>query len=97
MRYISDKKSSSEDEQDDRFPSQVVNTGIGELPPGAELSDNDDYNIADANDPHRALNVDLDIPLREDERLPVLEHRAQAFDRTKNILGDDNEKRDKVR
>ncbi|XP_043286918.1 AP-3 complex subunit delta isoform X1 [Venturia canescens] len=91
-----DKKSSSEDEQDDRYPVQVVNTGIGELPPGAELSDNDDNNVADANDPHRALNVDLDIPLRDDERLPVLEHRPPGFERTKNIIGSENEKRDKT-
>ncbi|XP_054014848.1 AP-3 complex subunit delta-1 isoform X2 [Hylaeus anthracinus] len=70
------KKSASEDEQDDDYPIQVVNTGIGELPPGAELSDSDDYDKVDANDPHRALNIDLDMPLREDERLPVLEHRV---------------------
>ncbi|XP_063986476.1 AP-3 complex subunit delta-1 [Diachasmimorpha longicaudata] len=67
-------KESSDDEHED-YPSHFVNTGIGELPPGAELSDNDDNNISDVNDPHRALNIDLDIPLREDERLPVLEHR----------------------
>lgn len=54
----------------------MVNTGIGELPPGAELSDSDDYDKVDANDPHRALNIDLDMPLRDDERLPVLEHRV---------------------
>lgn len=55
---------------------QIVNTGVGELPPGAEISDSDDYDLVDANDPHRALNIDLDMPLREDERLPVLEHRV---------------------
>ncbi|CAK9814852.1 AP-3 complex subunit delta-1 [Anthophora quadrimaculata] len=69
------KKPVSEDEQDDVYPVQVVNTGIGELPPGAELSDSDDYDQVDINDPHRALNIDLDLPLRDDERLPVLEHR----------------------
>ncbi|KOC63594.1 AP-3 complex subunit delta-1 [Habropoda laboriosa] len=69
------KKPVSEDEQDDIYPVQVVNTGIGELPPGAELSDSDDYDQVDINDPHRALNIDLDLPLRDDERLPVLEHR----------------------
>ncbi|XP_078041110.1 adaptor-related protein complex 3, delta 1 subunit-like garnet [Augochlora pura] len=69
------KKSVSEDEHEDAYPVQVVNTGVGELPPGAEISDSDDYDLIDANDPHRALNIDLDMPLREDERLPVLEHR----------------------
>ncbi|KAF3420160.1 hypothetical protein E2986_09410 [Frieseomelitta varia] len=70
------EKPISEDEQDDVYPVQVVNTGIGELPPGAELSDSDEYDHVDVNDPHRALNIDLDLPLREDERLPVLEHRV---------------------
>ncbi|XP_011703037.1 PREDICTED: AP-3 complex subunit delta-1 [Wasmannia auropunctata] len=72
------KKSASEeeDEKDDSLPLQIVNTGIGELPPGAEISDSDDYDLADTNDPHRALNIDLDMPLREDEKLPVLEHRV---------------------
>ena len=73
---FSDKKfASEEDNQDDSLPLQI-NTGIGELPPGAEISDSDDYDLVDANDPHGALNIDLDMPLREDERLPVLEHRV---------------------
>lgn len=77
MLMFLDKKSMSEDdEKDDSLPSQIVNTGIGELPPGAEISDSDEYDLVDANDPHRALNIDLDMPLREDERLPVLEHRV---------------------
>lgn len=80
-----DKKSASEDELDDNLPLQIVNTGIGELPPGAEISDSDDYDLVDANDPHRALNINLDMPLREDERLPVLEHRIIENDTTKNI------------
>lgn len=84
---FSDKKSASaeEDELDDSLPLQIVNTGIGELPPGAEISDSDDYDLVDANDPHRALNIDLDMPLREDERLPVLEHRVIENDTTKKI------------
>lgn len=85
---LSDKKSvSEEDEQDDSLPLQIVNTGIGELPPGAEISDSDDYDLVDANDPHRALNIDLDMPLREDERLPVLEHRVIENNITKKIEG----------
>ncbi|KAG8038163.1 hypothetical protein G9C98_006488 [Cotesia typhae] len=71
-------QSSTDDDMDGGYPTHFVNTGVGELPPGAELSDNDDNNLTDANDPHRALNIDLDIPLREDERLPVPEHRAHV-------------------
>ncbi|XP_058809166.1 AP-3 complex subunit delta-1 [Phymastichus coffea] len=70
------KSSSSEDEDDDEvYPVQLVNKGIGELPPGAQLSDSNDEDAKDADDPHRALNIDLDMPLQEDERLPVVEHR----------------------
>lgn len=90
---LSDKKSvSEEDEQDDSLPLQIVNTGIGELPPGAEISDSDDYDLVDANDPHRALNIDLDMPLREDERLPVLEHRVIENNITKKIEGKGSKK-----
>lgn len=75
--FVGKKSSSSEDEE---FASNLVNTGIGELPPGAQLSDSDDMETTDANDPHRALNIDLDLPLREDERLPVLEHKSHLDD-----------------
>ncbi|KAL6448195.1 hypothetical protein ACFW04_000296 [Cataglyphis niger] len=85
------KSASEEDELDDNLPLQIVNTGIGELPPGAEISDSDDYDLVDANDPHRALNIDLDMPLREDERLPVLEHRVIEND-TKKIEEKGNKK-----
>ncbi|XP_031845956.1 adaptor-related protein complex 3, delta 1 subunit-like garnet isoform X2 [Nomia melanderi] len=78
------KKSASEDEQDD-YPIQVVNTGVGELPSGAEISDSDEYDLVDANDPHRALNIDLDMPLRDDERLPVLGHRIESKATQKNV------------
>lgn len=91
---FSDKKSASEeeeDEKDDSSPLQIVNTGVGELPPGAEISDSDEYDLVDTNDPHRALNIDLDMPLREDERLPVLEHRV-IVNKTKKIEEKENKK-----
>ncbi|KAL6264489.1 hypothetical protein P5V15_004597 [Pogonomyrmex californicus] len=86
------KSASEEDEQDDSLPLQIVNTGIGELPPGAEISDSDEYDLVDTNDPHRALNIDLDMPLREDERLPVLEHRIIENNITKKIEEKENKK-----
>lgn len=43
----------------DPKPLHVVNTVI-ELPEGAILSDTEDKNNADPNDPHRALDIDLD-------------------------------------
>ncbi|XP_011864109.1 PREDICTED: AP-3 complex subunit delta-1 [Vollenhovia emeryi] len=86
------KSASEEDEKDDSLPLQVVNTGIGELPPGAQISDSDEYDLVDANDPHRALNIDLDMPLREDERLPVLEHRVIENAITKKVEEKENKK-----
>lgn len=38
----------------------VVSTFI-ELPEGASLSDNEDKDHYDVNDPHRALDIDLDV------------------------------------
>ncbi|XP_012531460.2 AP-3 complex subunit delta-1 [Monomorium pharaonis] len=88
------KKSASEEDEkeDDSSPLQIVNTGIGELPPGAQISDSDEYDLADTNDPHRALNIDLDMPLREDERLPVLEHRVVENKITKKVEEKENKK-----
>lgn len=91
---FSDKKSASEEEEDEKdnsSPLQIVNTGVGELPPGAEISDSDEYDLVDTNDPHRALNIDLDMPLREDERLPVLEHRV-IVNKMKKIEEKENKK-----
>ncbi|XP_049532294.1 AP-3 complex subunit delta [Anopheles darlingi] len=56
----------SDSESDDPKPLHIVNTVI-ELPEGAILSDSEDKNNEDPNDPHRALDIDLDAPL-EDER-----------------------------
>lgn len=95
LLLLLDKKSASEDEQDDSLPLQIVNTGIGELPPGAEISDSDDYDLVDSSDPHRALNIDLDIPLRDDEKLPVLEHRVIENNITQKAEEKGN-KKDKV-
>lgn len=74
----------------------MVNTGIGELPPGAELSDSDDYDHVDVNDPHRALNIDLDLPLRDDERLPVSEHRVNENNLVQETTESKGKKKEKV-
>ncbi|XP_008558668.1 AP-3 complex subunit delta-1 [Microplitis demolitor] len=89
------QSSTDDDVEDGGYPTHFVNTGVGELPPGAELSDNDDTNLTDVNDPHRALNIDLDIPLREDERLPVLEHRADIVAIKSRSPSRDKKKSDK--
>lgn len=64
--------SSSSEEEINRM--HVVNTDIGEMPEGAHLSD--DYEIDDRpeDDPHRALDINLDEPLSPNEVLPTRTH-----------------------
>lgn len=50
--------SSSEDEP---VAEVVVNTHVGEMPEGAELSDADQDGGLSEADPHRALDIDLDM------------------------------------
>ncbi|XP_071853079.1 AP-3 complex subunit delta-1-like isoform X3 [Apostichopus japonicus] len=45
-----------------------------EMPEGADLSDHDGEDERPADDPHRALDIDLERPLDEGDRLPVREH-----------------------
>jgi AP-3 complex subunit delta len=49
----------SDSDSDEPKPMHVVNTTI-EMPEGAVMSDTDDKNDLDVNDPHRALDIDLD-------------------------------------
>ena len=50
---------SSSDE--DEAPAQlVVNRDIGEMPEGACISDEDEKDSRPLDDPHRALDIDLD-------------------------------------
>lgn len=53
-----------DDDDDDSggepLPLHHVST-FAEMPEGASLSDNDDANPADADDPHRALDINLDM------------------------------------
>lgn len=52
---------SSDSEEEEAKPIHLVNTMV-EVPEGATLSDNDDKDLnIDANDPHRALDIDLEM------------------------------------
>ncbi|XP_053076160.1 AP-3 complex subunit delta-1 isoform X2 [Acinonyx jubatus] len=57
---------------EDVAPAQRVDIVTEEMPENALPSDEDDK---DPNDPYRALDVDLDRPLADSERLPVQKHR----------------------
>lgn len=52
----------SDSDDDDIKPMHFVNTTI-EMPEGAVMSDTDDKNDLDKNDPHRALDIDLEADL----------------------------------
>nr|CAD7255949.1 unnamed protein product [Timema shepardi] len=75
---------SSEEEGD--TPVHVVNTDIGEMPEGAQLSDGDDHDSRPSDDPHKALDIDLDEPLRDEEKLPVRAHRLADLPPTTDLV-----------
>ncbi|XP_062538957.1 AP-3 complex subunit delta [Armigeres subalbatus] len=56
--------SESDSDSDDPKPVHVVNTVV-ELPEGAIMSDTEDKVTEDPDDPHRALDIDLDVPVDE--------------------------------
>lgn len=47
--------------EDDTRPTPLVNTTL-DMPEGVALSDSEDKDKFDPDDPHRALNIDLEIP-----------------------------------
>lgn len=58
--------------EEDIAPAQQVDIVTEEMPENALPSDEDDK---DPNDPYRALDIDLDRPLADSEKLPVQKHR----------------------
>lgn len=59
---------SSSESEDEPKPLHIVNTTL-EMPEGVALSDNDDKDGKfDPNDPHRALDIELDIPDLEEPK-----------------------------
>lgn len=51
---------SSEGEEEVAVVAVEVNRGRGEMPEGAQESDGADSDAMDLNDPHRALDINLD-------------------------------------
>lgn len=67
------RHSSAPTESDeDIAPAQQVDIVTEEMPENALPSDEEDK---DPNDPYRALDIDLDKPLADSEKLPVQKHR----------------------
>lgn len=69
------KREQSHFEEDDEEPvvEMIVNRDVGEMPDGAEDSDGVVDVKKDIDDPHTALDIDLDIP--EIEKPPPLEEK----------------------
>uniref|UniRef100_A0A7M4EQP8 AP-3 complex subunit delta-1 n=1 Tax=Crocodylus porosus TaxID=8502 RepID=A0A7M4EQP8_CROPO len=68
---------------EDIAPAQHVDIITEEMPENALPSDEDDK---DPNDPYKALDIDLDKPLADSEKLPVQKHRN-----TENLKSPDTE------
>jgi len=75
--------SSSDECDDDLAVIHQVNRADGEMPDDAKSTD-EDNDVDDAknrvDDQHRALDINLDEPLRDDECLPVPHHRLSVMD-----------------
>ncbi|KAJ8419020.1 hypothetical protein AAFF_G00005190 [Aldrovandia affinis] len=63
---------SGPESEEDITPAHMVDIVTEEMPENALPSDDDDK---DPNDPHKALDIDLDKPLADSEKLPVRTHR----------------------
>ncbi|RXN20587.1 AP-3 complex subunit delta-1-like isoform X3 [Labeo rohita] len=62
--------------EEDITPAHQVDIVTEEMPENALPSDDDDK---DPNDPHKALDIDLDKPLADSEKLPVRTHRPEVL------------------
>ncbi|XP_056459935.1 AP-3 complex subunit delta-1 isoform X1 [Gadus chalcogrammus] len=75
------KRDSGPESEEDITPAHMVDIVTEEMPENALPSDDDDK---DPNDPHKALDIDLDSlvaaarrrPLADSEKLPVRSHRS---------------------
>ncbi|XP_072295284.1 AP-3 complex subunit delta-1 isoform X3 [Eucyclogobius newberryi] len=67
------KHDSGPESEEDITPAQQVDIVTEEMPENALPSDEDEK---DPNDPHKALDIDLDKPLADTDKLPVRSHRA---------------------
>uniref|UniRef100_A0A671SB20 AP-3 complex subunit delta-1 n=1 Tax=Sinocyclocheilus anshuiensis TaxID=1608454 RepID=A0A671SB20_9TELE len=70
------KADSGPESEEDITPAHQVDIVTEEMPENALPSDDDDK---DPNDPHKALDIDLDKPLADSEKLPVRTHRPEAL------------------
>ncbi|XP_042605796.1 AP-3 complex subunit delta-1 [Cyprinus carpio] len=70
------KADSGPESEEDIRPAHQVDIVTEEMPENALPSDDDDK---DPNDPHKALDIDLDKLLADSEKLPVRTHRPEVL------------------
>ncbi|XP_055073796.2 AP-3 complex subunit delta-1 isoform X2 [Misgurnus anguillicaudatus] len=70
------KGDSGPESEEDITPAHHVDIVTEEMPENALPSDDDDK---DPNDPHKALDIDLDKPLADSDKLPVRTHRPEVL------------------
>ncbi|RUS81512.1 hypothetical protein EGW08_010719 [Elysia chlorotica] len=68
------KKGKEDDSDEDEIPTVHTVSTIVDAPEGADLSDKEDDKLK--NDQYKALDMNLDEPLRDDEILPVRTHHV---------------------
>lgn len=93
------KKGQNNIEEEDEEPviEMVVNRDVGEMPDGAEDSDGAIDVQKDINDPHTALDIDLDIP--EIESQPPVEekkHKKKKKEKEKKKKSEKSKKSKKL-
>ncbi|ESN98976.1 hypothetical protein HELRODRAFT_107104 [Helobdella robusta] len=80
-KHANKKRDENDEEDDDNGDDAgidkrtVVRTTV-EMPDGVELSDSDMKSSTPSNDPHKLLDINLDEPLQDSEKLPVRSHRT---------------------
>ncbi|XP_046843480.1 AP-3 complex subunit delta-1-like isoform X1 [Xenia sp. Carnegie-2017] len=89
------RKGDSDSEEDHRPIYEVLKTVEGEMPENARASDDEVEEKTDVNDPHSLLNVDLDKPLDDNEKLPVRTHRVTSPQAEKTEEVEEEKKKEK--
>ncbi|RXG62279.1 hypothetical protein Avbf_11377 [Armadillidium vulgare] len=78
-KHKKNKKHHQASSSDEDVPDTLlVNRDIGEMPEGASVSDEEDVDTRPLDDPHRALDIDLDMPLSPTEKIPTRSHRESS-------------------
>ncbi|XP_013112393.1 AP-3 complex subunit delta isoform X1 [Stomoxys calcitrans] len=81
---------STSESEDEPKPMHIVNTTL-DMPEGVALSDGDDKDGKfDSDDPHRALDIELDIPDLEEPK-----YRNSKKDSTEHMIATEKEKKSK--